>query len=174
MPGTPRTCLHLTAQDGAWPRIRRRSPRTQMDIAEALVWVPRNAAAHSARGHTRHASSSTVKRVSQPLRALDRPVRRVLPAVRILRSPSSGLLARGVRYGLAGAAVALIHLSTTTVLAEVVRIPFQIALAIGFSVALIVHFTLQRLFYGAIRRSSRCLCITRSVAILRLPERSTA
>ena len=119
-------------------------------------------------------SSSTVKRVSQPLRALDRPVRRVLPAVRILRSPSSGLLARGVRYGLAGAAVALVYLSTTTVLAEVVRIPFQIALAIGFSVALIVHFTLKRLLYGAIRRSSRCLCITRSVAILRLPERSTA
>jgi putative flippase GtrA len=84
--------------------------------------------------------------VSRALRALDLRVRRVLPAVRILRSPSSGLLGQGVRYGLAGAAVALVYLSTTTVLAEVVRIPFQIALAIGFSVALVAHFTLQRLF----------------------------
>jgi putative flippase GtrA len=84
--------------------------------------------------------------MSRPLRALDLPVRRLLPAVRTLRSPSSGLLGQGVRYGLAGGAVALVYLSTTTVLAEVVRIPFQIALAIGFFVAFVVHFTLQRLF----------------------------
>jgi putative flippase GtrA len=70
----------------------------------------------------------------------------VLPAVRTLRSPSSGLLGQGVRYGLAGATVAVVYLSTTTVLAEVVGLHFQIALAIGFSVALVVHFTLQRLF----------------------------
>ena len=70
----------------------------------------------------------------------------MLPAVRILRSPSSGLLGQGVRYGLAGGVVALVYLSTTTVLAELVGIHFQIALAIGFSVALVVHFTLQRLF----------------------------
>jgi putative flippase GtrA len=70
----------------------------------------------------------------------------VLPAVRTLRSPSSGLLGQGVRYGLAGATVAVVYLSTTTVLAEVVGLPFQVALAIGFSVALVVHFTLQRLF----------------------------
>jgi putative flippase GtrA len=80
------------------------------------------------------------------LRARDLPVRRVLPAVRTLCSPSSGLLGQGVRYGLAGGAVALVYLSTTTLFAEVVRIPFQIALAIGFCVALVVHFTLQRLF----------------------------
>jgi putative flippase GtrA len=73
-------------------------------------------------------------------------VRRVFPAVRTLRSPSSGLLGQGVRYGLAGATVGVVYLSTTTVLAEVVGIPFQIALAIGFCVALVVHFTLQRLF----------------------------
>ena len=72
--------------------------------------------------------------------------RRVLPGVRILRSPNSGLLGQGVRYGLAGGVVALVYLSTTTVLAELVGIPFQIALAIGFSVALVVHFTLQRWF----------------------------
>jgi putative flippase GtrA len=80
------------------------------------------------------------------LRALDLSVRRVLPALRMLRSPSSGLLGQGVRYGLAGGTVALVYLGTTTVLAEVVGLPFQIALAIGFSVALVVHFTLQRFF----------------------------
>ena len=84
--------------------------------------------------------------MSGALRALHLSVRRVLPAVRFLRSPSSGLLGQGVRYGLVGAAVALVYLSTTTVLAEVVRIRFQIALAIGFCVAIVVHFTLQRLF----------------------------
>jgi putative flippase GtrA len=67
-------------------------------------------------------------------------------AVRILRSPSSGLLGQGVRYGLAGGTVAVVYLSTTTVLAEVVGLPFQAALAIGFCVALVVHFNLQRFF----------------------------
>ena len=66
--------------------------------------------------------------------------------MRTLRSPSSGLLGQGVRYGLAGGTVAVVYLSTTTVLAEVVGLPFQVALAIGFSVALVVHFTLQRFF----------------------------
>ena len=56
------------------------------------------------------------------------------------------MLGQGVRYGLAGATVAVVYLSTTTVLAEVVGLPFQIALAIGFCVALVLHFTLQRLF----------------------------
>jgi putative flippase GtrA len=70
----------------------------------------------------------------------------VLTAVAILRSPSSGLVGQGVRYGLAGGTVAVVYLSTTTVLAEVVGAPFQIALAIGFCVGLMVHFTLQRFF----------------------------
>jgi putative flippase GtrA len=66
--------------------------------------------------------------------------------VRGLRSPSSGLLGQGVRFALAGGTVALVYLTTTTVLAEVVGVPFQVALAIGFCVGLIVHFTLQRMF----------------------------
>jgi putative flippase GtrA len=65
---------------------------------------------------------------------------------RSLRSPSSGLRGQGVRFALAGGTVALVYLSTTSVLAEVVGMPFQVALAIGFTVALIVHFTLQRVF----------------------------
>jgi putative flippase GtrA len=51
-----------------------------------------------------------------------------------------------VRFALAGGTVALVYLVTTTVLADVVGMQFQIALAIGFSVGLMVHFTLQRLF----------------------------
>jgi len=47
---------------------------------------------------------------------------------------------------MAGGTVALVYLTTTTVLAEVFGMPFQAALAIGFSVGIIVHFTLQRLF----------------------------
>jgi putative flippase GtrA len=66
--------------------------------------------------------------------------------VRSLRSPSSGLLGQSVRFALAGGTVALVYLTTTIVLAEVVGVPFQVALAIGFCVGLIVHFTLQRVF----------------------------
>ncbi len=43
----------------------------------------------------------------------------------------------------------VIYLGTTTVLADVVGLPFQIALLIGFSVGLSVHFTLQRFFVWA-------------------------
>jgi putative flippase GtrA len=63
-----------------------------------------------------------------------------------LLSPSSGLVGQGVRFALAGGTVALVYLTTTTVLAEVVGMPFQAALAIGYSVGLMVHFTLQRVF----------------------------
>jgi putative flippase GtrA len=71
---------------------------------------------------------------------------RVLSAVRSLGSPRSGLLGQGVRFALAGGTVALVYLLTTTLLAEVAGLVFQAALAIGFCVALIVHFSLQRLF----------------------------
>lgn len=69
--------------------------------------------------------------------------------VRSLRSPSSGLRGQGVRFALAGGTVALVYLTTTIVLAEVVGIPFQVALAIGYGLGLIVHFTLQRVFVWA-------------------------
>jgi putative flippase GtrA len=58
----------------------------------------------------------------------------------------SALTAQGVRFGLAGGLVALVYLGSTTFLADVVGLPFQVALAIGFCLALTVHFTLQRLF----------------------------
>jgi putative flippase GtrA len=65
---------------------------------------------------------------------------------RALREPDPGILRQGLRFALTGGLVAVVYLTTTTVLAEVFGVPFQAALAIGFSVGLIVHFTLQRLF----------------------------
>jgi putative flippase GtrA len=64
----------------------------------------------------------------------------------LLRTPESGLLGQGARFALAGGIVAAVYLITTTLLAGVVGMPFQAALAIGFCLAIMVHFTLQRLF----------------------------
>ncbi|HEX3433939.1 MAG TPA: GtrA family protein [Solirubrobacteraceae bacterium] len=69
--------------------------------------------------------------------------------MRRLRSPESGLLGQGLRFALSGGTVALVYLATTTILAEAVGVAFQVALAIGFSFGLIVHFTLQRMFVWA-------------------------
>jgi putative flippase GtrA len=66
--------------------------------------------------------------------------------IRHFRSPNSGLLGQLVRYGLAGGLVTLLYLTVTTVLSQVVGLPFELALAIGFACALLLHFTLQRLF----------------------------
>jgi putative flippase GtrA len=66
--------------------------------------------------------------------------------LRWLLTPASGLLGQGTRYALAGAFVGVVYLSTTTLLAVVVGLPFSEALAIGFALQLVVHFTLQRVF----------------------------
>ncbi|HEY3865826.1 MAG TPA: GtrA family protein [Solirubrobacteraceae bacterium] len=71
---------------------------------------------------------------------------RVLTAAGSLRSPGSGLLGQGARFILAGGIVVVIYVTTTTVLADVVGIHFEIALAIGFAVGLMVQFQLYRLF----------------------------
>jgi putative flippase GtrA len=42
--------------------------------------------------------------------------------------------------------VTLTYLTITTVLSQVAGLPFEIALAIGFLLALLLHFTLQRRF----------------------------
>jgi putative flippase GtrA len=54
-----------------------------------------------------------------------------------------------MRYVLAGSVVTGVYLLLTTFLAVVVGLPFEEALAIGFTFALAVHFTLQRLFVWA-------------------------
>src|ERR1700683_4381195 len=58
--------------------------------------------------------------MTPPLPAHDEPTRPVLSAARRLRSPSAGLLGQGVRFGLAGATVALVYLATTLLLADLV------------------------------------------------------
>lgn len=63
-----------------------------------------------------------------------------------LRSPSSGLLGQLLRFGLVGSLVAVVYLTVTTLLYKVFGLPFQLALAVGFTTGLILHFTLQRLF----------------------------
>lgn len=73
----------------------------------------------------------------------------VFVAVRHVRARDIGLLGRGVRFVIVGGLVAVIYLTTTTVLADVFGVPFQLSLAIGFATALVVHFSLQRFFVWA-------------------------
>jgi putative flippase GtrA len=82
--------------------------------------------------------------VTQPQPAPGAGRQRVLSAARSLRSP--GLLGQGVRYVLAGGTGVAVYVTTTIVLADVVGVPFQVALAIGFTAGLVVQFTLYRLF----------------------------
>jgi putative flippase GtrA len=65
------------------------------------------------------------------------------------RLRGSGLLEQAARYVLTGGTVTAIYLGTTTVLADAVGLPFQIALAIGACAGVVVHFTLQRFFVWA-------------------------
>jgi putative flippase GtrA len=81
----------------------------------------------------------------EPQQARD-TLARASSAVQNLRSPTSGVLGQGVRFALTGGIVALVYLATTIVLASVVGIPFQVALAAGFCLGLTVHFALQRTF----------------------------
>ena len=74
------------------------------------------------------------------------PKKTIARRVHHLRSPDSGVVGQGVRFAIAGGTVALIYLTTTTVLHEVFGVPFQLALIIGTAAGLTAHFTLQRLF----------------------------
>jgi putative flippase GtrA len=71
---------------------------------------------------------------------------RVRECLQALRAPDSGLLGQGARFVLVGCVVSAVYLLTTTILAVVVGMPFQGALAIGFCFAIVVHFTLHRVF----------------------------
>jgi putative flippase GtrA len=84
------------------------------------------------------------KRLAEPspARAFSATPRKIAGALRT----RPGLVGQGTRFALAGGAVALVYLLTTTVLAVLVHLPFQLALAIGFCCGLVLHFTLQRTF----------------------------
>jgi putative flippase GtrA len=84
--------------------------------------------------------------MSEPASIGWRQLRATRGILRDIRSPKAGLLGQGLRFALSGAFVALVYLTTTTVLHGVFAVPFQIALAIGFVTGITVHFTLQRLF----------------------------
>jgi len=89
-----------------------------------------------------------VKRMTRPPQTSSASGHRA-PRAWGLRLRGSGLLGQGGRYVLAGCTATVVYLGTTTVLADVVGLPFQIALVIGFCVGLVAHFTLQRFFVWA-------------------------
>jgi putative flippase GtrA len=66
--------------------------------------------------------------------------------LRDIRSPDWGLAGQGIRFAIAGSTVAVVYVGVTTLLHDAFAVPFQIALAIGFVVGVILHFTLQRVF----------------------------
>lgn len=55
-------------------------------------------------------------------------------------------MGQGVRFVIAGGIVTVVYLTTTIALAELFGAPFQIALAAGFMVGIVAHFSLQRFF----------------------------
>jgi putative flippase GtrA len=79
------------------------------------------------------------------LRAEGEPWRRALARnLTLLRTDA--ILAQGVRFAFSGVVVSIVYISVTTVLSEVSHLRFQVALAIGWTAAVAVHFTLQRTF----------------------------
>jgi putative flippase GtrA len=56
------------------------------------------------------------------------------------------VLGQGLRFGIAGASVALLYVAVTTILSDAVGLPFEVALVIGFTASICTHFTLQRYF----------------------------
>ena len=66
--------------------------------------------------------------------------------IRFARSPDSGLLGQGLRFVLAGGTVAFVYTASTLLLVHVAGLSFELALAIGFVLAIATHFTLQRFF----------------------------
>jgi putative flippase GtrA len=82
----------------------------------------------------------------EPAAAAPRLLDRASRLVAWIRSPDLGLLGQGMRYVIAGSTVTCVYLATTLILTHVAGLPFQAALAIGFTSALVTHFTLQRFF----------------------------
>ena len=79
------------------------------------------------------------------LRADGEPWRRALIRnLALLRTDA--ILAQGVRFVISGVVVSIVYIAVTTILSEVSHLRFQLALVIGWSAAVTVHFTLQRTF----------------------------
>jgi putative flippase GtrA len=65
------------------------------------------------------------------------------------RLRGAGLFVQAVRYALTGGTVLVVYLGSTTLLADAIGLPFQVALAVGACAGVSVHFTMQRLFVWA-------------------------
>jgi putative flippase GtrA len=63
-----------------------------------------------------------------------------------IRSPRWGVYGQGLRFAMSGGFVALVYATATTVLHVACGLPFELALAIGYVLSAVVHYTLQRLF----------------------------
>ena len=70
----------------------------------------------------------------------------MLGALGALPHVGSKLIGTMLRFVLVGGTGVVVYTLVTTLLATVVEVPFQMALAVGFCAALAVHFTLQRVF----------------------------
>ncbi len=66
--------------------------------------------------------------------------------LRRLLAPEAGLLGQGVRYVIGGCASMAVYMLSTTLLALVAGLSFEVALAIGFCQLIAVNFTLHRVF----------------------------
>src|SRR5437870_7001438 len=86
--------------------------------------------------------TSRERRASDPASSLN-PAPRLSMRSDLMRRPVAGA---GLRFVLSGATVALVYTATTLLLADVVGLPFEVALVTGYAVGLATHFTLQRLF----------------------------
>jgi putative flippase GtrA len=74
------------------------------------------------------------------------PRGRVSTRAQRLLTPEAGLLGQGARFIVNGCATAAVYLLSTTLLALVVGLAFEVALAIGYCLAICFNFTLHRRF----------------------------
>ncbi len=80
---------------------------------------------------------------------------RARDAVQLLLGPDSGLPGVCVRFVLAGGLATTVYLLITIVSADVIGLPFQIALIMGFCAAISVSFSSQRRFVWVKRERYR-------------------
>jgi putative flippase GtrA len=88
--------------------------------------------------------------------------------LRDVRSPEWGIAGQGFRFALSGVVVASVYVAVTTLLHDAFMLPFQLALVLGFTGSVCLHFTLQRLFVwrhhqqfalALHRQAARYLCV---------------
>jgi putative flippase GtrA/molybdopterin-guanine dinucleotide biosynthesis protein A len=84
-------------------------------------------------------------------------------AAGVLSALQTELFARGLRFALTGITASVVYIATTTLLAVVVGLPFQVALVLSYGLTLAVHFTMQRYFVWAHQREQFALSLHRQL-----------